>query len=216
MDSAVGRPVAGGRRTRVVLAWLVAVSGVIWLAACTQAGATGTTGTTGKSVADRPPAQPVNPGCLTIARGAMYGPGLLLPTWLPADFRQAPSTQAGSAIPTENFTLATGRSDPPGVALGVSRYEGRLGASGTQVSGAQVKIQGHDGLLEIGSRARISAYWTPDGAHLLSVTGFRLSASTVVAVARNVWFDPPGLVPLPVGPGRIVSKAAAAELRAPG
>jgi hypothetical protein len=145
----------------------------------------------------------------------MYGPGRLLPTWLPAGFRHAAATQTGLAMPTENYTLATKRRNPPRIEVGFANDPRPFAAfTGGRPARAYPSIEGHRGRLESGppTARLISVYWKPDGMHLLNVTGYKVPAAEVVTVAKNVWFDPPGLVPLPVSPGRIVSKGAAISM----
>lgn len=154
-------------------------------------------------------------GCLVAIHGVIYGPGRLLPTWLPAGFHRAAATQSGLTAPTENYTLATNRHDPPRIAVGFAtdpRPFGRF--SGGRPARQHPSIQGHRGRLESGPPAAkiVSVYWKPDAVHLLSVTGYKVPAAVVLTVARNVWFDPPGLVPLPLSAGPVISKDSAIEL----
>jgi len=145
----------------------------------------------------------------------MYGPGRLLPTWLPSGFRRSAATQAGFAMPTENYTLATKRRNPPRIEVGFANFARPFAEfSGGRPATDYPSIEGHRGRLESGppTARQISVYWKPDGLHLLNVTGYKVPAAEVVTVAKNVWFDPPGLVPLPVSPGRIVSKRAAISM----
>lgn len=142
----------------------------------------------------------------------MYGPGRLLPTWLPAGFRRAAATQAGFAMPTENYTLAGGQANSPRIEVGFANDPRPFARfSGGQTAREYPTIQGHRGRLEAGppSASLISVYWKPDSVHLLKVTGYKVSAAVVVTVAKNLWFDPPGLVPLPMSAGHIVSKRVA-------
>jgi hypothetical protein len=151
-------------------------------------------------------------GCVTTIHGVMYGPGRLLPTWLPSGFRRSAATQAGLAMPTENYTLATRRPNPPRIEVGFANDPRPFARfTGGRPARDYPTIEGHRGRLEAGppTAQLVSVYWKPDSVHLLEVTGYKVSASEVVTVAKNVWFDPPGLVPLPVSPGRIVSKRAA-------
>jgi len=154
-------------------------------------------------------------GCVATVRGVSYGPGFLLPTWLPVGFRKSAVTQAGSAMPTENYTPPGKGPDRPRIQLGFADYPGPFSRfSGGRARHRYVAIQGHLGRLESGSpTARlISVYWKPDRMHLLSVTGYKVSAASVVTVAKNIWFDPPGLVPLPVNAGPVVSRSIAIDM----
>lgn len=190
-----------------------ALSGTLALTACSPVGSAGQSGHPKNSrSAGRGSRHALASGCLTTIHGVMYGPGRLLPTWLPAGFRRSAATQAGLATPTENYTLATKRPNPPRIEVGFAndpqpfaRFTGGHPARGFPT------IEGHRGRLEAGPRTArlISVYWKPDSLHLLVVTGYKVAATEVVTVAKNVWFDPPGLVPLPVSPGRIVSRPAA-------
>ncbi len=207
---------------------LGAITGVMWVTACAPPAAHGKHGAAqakhgavGAGVQSRHgrlsgPAT----GCLTSVDGVRYGPGLLLPTWLPPGFRMAADTQFGSTMPTENYTLASRRPDPPRIELGFSNYSGSLAgfpgiritrgpASRGQASRGPVTIQGRRGRLAARRPRSVSAYWKPDKVDLISVTGYKLPVSAVVAVARNVWFDPPGLQLLPLSPGPVVSRRAA-------
>lgn len=154
-------------------------------------------------------------GCPVTIHGVIYEPGLLLPIWLPTGFRHAVATRTGLTSPTETYTLATRRRDPPRIEVGFADYPRPFARfSGGRPAQGSTVIQGHPGRLESGPPAArlVSVYWKPDNAHLLSVTGYKVSATVVVAVARNVWFDPPGLVPLPLSAGRIISKNSATGL----
>jgi hypothetical protein len=195
-----------------------ALSGTLALTACTPTGP-GPASPSGHPSHTRATGHgsghPRAAGCVTTIHGVMYGPGRLLPTWLPAGFRRSAATQAGLAMPTENYTLATSRPNPPRIEVGFAndprpfaRFTGRRPAS------KYPTIEGHRGRLQYGpATARlISVYWKPDGLHLLNVTGYRVPAAEVVTVAKNVWFDPPGLVRLPVSPGRVVTKRAAISM----
>jgi hypothetical protein len=158
--------------------------------------------------------------------GVLYGPGLLAPTWLPAGFGPAPVTRSGTGMPTENYVLAGDAIDPPRIELGFADYRlpiGRLigaGPGGGVASGrardhrpdlVPALIEGRPGRLERPGHHVIVVYWKPDGTHLLTVAGYSEPASVVLTVARNVWFDPPGLVSLPLSPGRVISRSAAAR-----
>jgi hypothetical protein len=197
------------RRTIGVIA--CAVGGTLTLSACTPTGPIsghhrhghGTGHQRGRAAAI---------GCLGAIHGVMYGPGRLLPTWLPAGFRRSAVTQAGLAMPTENYTLSRGQPNSPRIEVGFANDPRPFAwFSGGQAAREYPTIQGHRGRLEAGPAAArlISVYWKPDRVHLLKVTGYRVSAAVVVTVAKNLWFDPPGLVPLPLTAGHIVSKRAA-------
>ncbi len=54
-----------------------------------------------------------------------------------------------------------------------------------------------------------SAYWKPASGYLLTVSGYKLSLRVVLRAARQVAFEPPGTISLPVVPGSIVSRKAA-------
>ena len=196
-----------------------ALSGTLALTACSTTGAGSQsrhprhTRTTGP-VRGRPGLRSLATGCVTTIHGVFYGPGWLLPTWLPAGFRRSAATQTGPATPTENYTLATSRPNPPRIEVSFAddpRPFGRF--TGGRSAREYPTIEGHRGRLEAGppTARLISVYWKPDRIHLLEVTGYKVSAAEVVTVANNVWFDPPGLVALPVSPGRIVSKRAAID-----
>jgi hypothetical protein len=130
---------------------------------------------------------------------------MFLPTWLPAGFRES-----GSSLTTENYAPVTGRPHSPRIELGFTNHPGPLG----RVYGGRpvVAIQGRHGRIESGPRRRISVYWKPDNVHILSVTGYRVPAATVLTIAKNVWFNPPGLLPLPISAGRVVGRRTAIEM----
>lgn len=190
-----------------------ALSGTLALTACSPAGPTKSSGHPKHTKAtSHGSGSPQAVDCVTTIHGVMYGPGRLLPTWLPVGFRRSAATQAGSATPTENYTLATSRPNPPRIEVGFandSRPFARF--TGGRPARDYPTIEGHRGRLEAGppTARLISVYWKPDSVHLLKVTGYKASAADVVTVAKNVWFDPPGLVQLPVSPGPIVSKRVA-------
>jgi hypothetical protein len=124
-------------------------------------------------------------------------------------------TQAGLATPTENYTLATSRPHPPRIEVGFADDPHPFAHfSGGRQAHNFPSIEGHRGRLESGppTASLISVYWKPDSVHLINVTGYKVSASIVVTVARNIWFDPPGLVPLPVSAGPVVSRVSAIDL----
>ena len=198
-------------RISAVLVW--ALSGVLVLTACSPAGSAKPSGHPKRTrSALHGSGRPQASGCVTTIHGVMYGPGRLLPTWLPAGFRRSAATQAGLATPTENYTLATSRPNPPRIEVGFANDPRPFERfTGGRPARDYPTIEGHRGRLETGppTARLISVYWKPDSVHLLEVTGYKVSAAEVVTVAKNVWFDPPGLVPLPVSPGRIVSKRAA-------
>jgi hypothetical protein len=204
----------------VIIASLGAVTGLMSLAACVPNGTPGHSADHTRSHGPRRGYSggrsggnsAIQTGCLVTVHGVTYGPGLLLPTWLPAGFHKSAVTQAGSAMPTENYTLASDRPDPPRIELGFANYSGPFASfTGPASRHKLVAIQGHRGRLDSGPPTVrfISVYWKPDKVHLLSVTGYKLSAATVVTVANNIWFDPPGLVSLPVSAGHIVSRRVA-------
>lgn len=190
-----------------------ALSGTLALAACSPAGPARPSGHPKSSrVTGHRGRQALASGCVTTIHGVTYGPGRLLPTWLPAGFRRSADTQAGPAMPTENYTLATRRRNPPRIEVGFADDPHPFGRfTGGRPAREFPTIEGHRGRLEAdpGTARLISVYWKPDRIHLLVVTGYKVSAAVVVTVAKNVWFDPPGLVPLPVGSGRIVSRRVA-------
>ena len=74
-----------------------------------------------------------------------------------------------------------------------------------------VLIQGHGGLVESGppSPQSIGVYWKPSRGYVVSVVGYKVPAATVLQVAKKVSFVAPGIVALPVTPGRIVTRQAA-------
>ncbi len=202
-----------------MLTMLGAVTGIMGLTACTPQPAHGRQGADqarhGRPGVDvrsrRGLLSGPGTGCLTSVDGVRYGPGLLLPTWLPPGFRMAADTQVGSAAPTENYTLASRRPHPPRIELSFASYSGSLArypGSRRELRG-QVYIQGYRGRLAARRSRSVSAYWKPDNVHLISVTGYKLPVSAVIAVARNVWFDPPGLQLLPLSPGLVVGRLAA-------
>jgi len=190
-----------------------AMSGTLALAACAPAGPAGHSRHPkhSRSALHRGGHSQVT-GCVTTIHGVMFGPGRLLPTWLPTGFRRSAATQPGLAAPTENYTLATSRPNPPRIEVGFANDARPFATfTGGRPARNYPTIEGHRGRLEAGPPAArvISVYWKPDRVHLLRVTGYKVPAAEVVTVAKNVWFDPPGLVPLPVSPGPIVSKRAA-------
>jgi len=190
-----------------------AMSGTLALAACSPAGPAGHSRHSKQSrAALHKGGHSQATGCVATIHGVMFGPGRLLPTWLPTGFRRAAVTQAGLAAPTENYTLATKGPNPPRIEVGFANDPRPFATfAGGRPARNYPTIEGHRGRLEAGPPAarEISVYWKPDRVHLLRVTGYKVAAAEVVTVAKNVWFDPPGLVPLPVSPGRIVSKSAA-------
>lgn len=194
-----------------------ALSGTLALTACSPDGSASQprhTRTTGHS-RGRPRPLLLGTGCARTIHGVIYGPGRLLPTWLPTGFRHSAATQTGLATPTENYTLATSRPHPPRIEVGFANDPRPFARfTGGRPAREYPTIEGHRGRLEAGppTARLISVYWKPDSVHLLEVTGYKVSAAEVVTVAKNVWFDPPGLVPLPVIPGRIVSKRAAVDM----
>ena len=52
-------------------------------------------------------------------------------------------------------------------------------------------------------------YWKPASGYLLTVSAYKLSLRVVLRAARQVAFEPPGTISLPVVPGSIVSRKAA-------
>lgn len=198
---------------RISAVLVSALSGTVLLMACSPAGSTKPPGHSKRTrTALHGSGRPQATGCVTTIHGVMYGPGRLLPTWLPAGFRGSAATQAGLATPTENYTLAASRPNPPRIEVGFANDPRPLGRfTGGRPARDYPTIEGHRGRLEAGPPATrlISVYWKPDSVHLLEVSGYKVPAAEVLTVAKNVWFDPPGLVPLPVTPGRIVSKRAA-------
>lgn len=189
-----------------LLTWLGVLSGVLGLAACTP-DAQGRSSS--RLHAGRHQAGRVN-GCVRLVRGASYGPGLVLPTWLPLGFRLSNGPQVGVVNPTETYVRASNVPDEPRIELGFANYGGLLSRfSDRAPHQASVTIDGHPGRLDTGASKLVRTYWKPDRVHLLSVTGYRIPVSVVMAVARNIWFDPPGKVQLPLRPGHIVSRRAA-------
>lgn len=151
-------------------------------------------------------------GCVTTVRGAVRGAGSLAAGWVPAGFRPSGGSQPGSALPSLSYQLGTGRPNPPRLSVTVSYDRGRLthfvGGWSTSV---RVTVQGHPGLLESGPPAPQGAgvFWKPSGTFLLSVTGDKLPGAVVLRVARQVSFQPPGVVWLPLAAGRIVTRQQA-------
>ncbi|HYK32696.1 MAG TPA: hypothetical protein VEV63_12070 [Streptosporangiaceae bacterium] len=84
-------------------------------------------------------------------------------------------------------------------------------ADGGRGTGTPVLIQGHRGLIESGppSPQSIGVYWKPRPGYLVSVVGYKVPAAIVLQVAKKVSFVAPGIVALPVTPGRIVTRQAA-------
>lgn len=96
--------------------------------------------------------------------------------------------------------------------LGSANQRGPLTATdGGRGTGVPIVIQGHRGFLESGppDPQFIGVYWKPSAAYLVSVIGYEVPASVVLRAARNVSFSAPGIISLPVAPGRIVARQAA-------
>ena len=154
----------------------------------------------------------VRTGCLTTVRGVVTGSGSLVAGWLPSAYRLQAGSESASSLPSATYVRATGHADPPRVMLGSVFQRGPLTATdGGRSTGVPVLIQGHRGLLESGppNPQFIGAYWKPSGGYLVSVVGYKVSGSVVLRVARSVSFAAPGIIALPVTPGRIVSRQAA-------
>jgi hypothetical protein len=110
-------------------------------------------------------------------------------------------------------TYASARTgDPPRIQLNYSNSPAPLSPDdGGRATATVLVVQGHAGLLETGppSPQFIGVYWKPADQYLLSVVGYKVSASIVIRVAQHVSFRPPGSVSLPVTPGPIISKSSA-------
>jgi len=184
-----------------VLAGLAAVSLAVGACGTTRAG--GHERATGGQVG----------GCVTTVRGVVPAVGSLAAGWLPAGFRRFAGGQPGSALPTVSYRLATTRLDPPRLSVSASYDRGRLTRFvGGWAAGVRVTVQGHPGLLETGPPMPQGSgvFWKPSGKYLLSVTGYKVPGPVVLRVARQVSFRPPGLVWLPVAPGRVITRRQAA------
>lgn len=78
-------------------------------------------------------------------------------------------------------------------------------------AGASPRQAGHNGLIESGppSPQFIGVYWKPSRGYLASVVGYKVSAPIVLQVAKKASFVAPGIVALPLTPGRIVTRQTA-------
>jgi hypothetical protein len=154
----------------------------------------------------------VGSGCLTIVHGVVSGRGSLAPGWLPRGFRPLTGYQPAASLPQASFAEVSTHPDPPRIMLGSAIQPGPLtAAQGGRVNGMPVEVQGHRGFLESGppDPQFIGVYWKPAGKYVISVVGYKVSASVVLRVARKLAFDSPGVAELPVRPGPIVSRQAA-------
>ena len=154
--------------------------------------------------------------CTTAVHGVVPVSSSVTAGYVPALFRivTQPSLPTGSVLtsPSVGYQLANGRADPPRIEITLSNLPGPLTwAVGGRRPARRVRIQGQLGLLETGppSPAWVGAYWKTDSSHLVSVVGYKLSAATVLEVAQHVVATPGGVVPLPLVPGRIVSRQRA-------
>lgn len=150
-------------------------------------------------------------GCATVVHGVVSGRGSLVPGWLPPKFGPLAGSQSTSSLPDSTFTTFNSHPDPPRIMLGTAIQPAPLtSAEGGRANGKPVKVHGQRAFLESGppDPPFIGVYWK-SGKYLISVIGYRLSPSTVLRVARNVTFTPPGIVELPVTHGKIVSRQAA-------
>jgi hypothetical protein len=160
---------------------------------------------------------PVRPAaCARTVRGVVTGPASVTPGFLPAGFHLTTGNPADLGPVGVAYSSAKPRANGPRVEINVTRYLGPLNASvGGRGNGTTVRIQGRRGLLESGPPgpafigAFINAYWKPRPSELVSVTGFRLTKSTVLHVAQFVHATPAGVIPLPISPRTIINRAAA-------
>lgn len=188
--------------------------GLVTLGALLGATACGTVAAGHGSLASRHSGGPEMAGlaCTTTVRGVVQGPGSLTATWLPRGYRLQAGTQATSSPPGSTYVKATSQPDPPRIMLSSAHQAGPVtGADGGAGRGSAVRIQGHGGLIESGPPAPQLAgvYWKPDPRFLISVVGYKVPRASVLRVAQSVSFAAPGIIALPVAPGRIVTRQAA-------
>lgn len=166
-----------------------------------------------RSAAGRTSGGGVASGCVTTVRGVVDGPGSLTATWLPPGYRLRTGSQPPAGLPAASYVEVTGHPDPPRLMLSSISRPGPLtaAAAGGRANGVPVLVNGRHGLLESGPPARqfTGVYWKPGPAYLLGVVGYRVPAAIVLKVARRVSFLAPGIVTLPVAPGRIIARRAA-------
>lgn len=151
-------------------------------------------------------------GCVATVRGVADGPGSLTAAWLPPGYRLRTGSQPPAGLPAASYAEVTGHPDPPRLVLRSISQPGPLtAAAGGRANGVPALIDGRHGLLESGLPARqfTGVYWKPGPAYLLSVVGYRVPAAIVLRVARRVSFLAPGVITLPVAPGRIIARRAA-------
>jgi hypothetical protein len=188
---------------------LVAFAGVAFvLGGCGAVGGRGDQLAVDRIVAGTPDGT----GCSTTVHGVVPGPGSLKAAWLPTNFQLTDGGLSDlSSVPVATYASAkTG--DPPRIELSHSNSSVPLNpADGGRATATALAVQGHSALLETGppSPQFIGVYWKPTSHDLLSVVGYKVPASIVIRVARQISFRHPGSVSLPVTPGTITSKSSA-------
>jgi hypothetical protein len=150
-------------------------------------------------------------GCVTTVHGVVSGPGSLVATWLPPGYRLQPGTQSASSLPQATYAKVTRQPDPPRIMLGSAGQVPLAAAAGGFSKVVPAVIQGHRALVASGQPAPqlVGVYWKPSARYVISVVGYKVPRSVVLRVAQHVSFIAPGVVALPVTPGKIVTRQAA-------
>jgi hypothetical protein len=151
--------------------------------------------------------------CKTVVHGVVFGESSLIAGFVPATYRLTSGNPADFGARTVTYSLERSRSDPPRVGISLIHFTGKLnrGVGGMSVP-TKIRVQGRPALLENGaSRGQpfIGIYWKHDASHLLSVVGYKMQQSTVLRVAAHVHARLGAVMPLPLNPGRIVSRGVA-------
>jgi hypothetical protein len=192
-----------GQRVRgfvILTAGLAAAAALTCLTACG----------TGPARSDVKAARPRS-GCATTVHGVVSGPGSLVANWLPAGYRLQTGAQSASSLPQATYAKVTRHPDPPRIMLGSAGQVPLAAAAGGFSKVVPAVIQGHRALVASGQPAPqlVGVYWKPSARYVISVVGYKVPRSIVLRVAQHVSFVAPGVVALPVTPGKIVTRRAA-------
>ena len=160
---------------------------------------------------------PIRPAaCTTAVHGVVFGQSSLVTAFIPVNYRLSSGDPADFGAQPVTYSQNNGQRDPPRLEINLGILKGPLtGTVGGMSIPTKVTVQGHEALLEnAASRGMpfIGVYWKQGAGHLLSVVGYKESQSVVLRVADHVHARLGGVIPLPLNPGRIISRAAAVSV----
>jgi hypothetical protein len=193
-----------GERRSIAALWPCAITAALLFAACGSSASSVYKGHPGEPnfVASTSPTSTAPAGsCRSSVPGVYPTAGALVAGFVPPGFEEAPSGQSTSSVPSVTYTSTTTSDDPPRIQLGWSNSPQPLSwQAGGRQTAYSVTVEGHAALVEDGppDPQFTGVYWKPDARDLISVVGYKLSATSVLEVADQVSFTPPGVVNLPL------------------